>query len=187
MAGVLAFSLRSIGGWLLVRELRRTCDAQIAPALLQTCRRLQQHLGIGRVIRFCTSSSLTVPAVVGWFRPVVLLPLSALSGLSAEQLEAVIAHELAHIKRFDAFVNLFQIGVETLLFYHPAVWWVSRSIRDEREHCCDDVAVAVTGNPLDYAKALTLMEEWRSLPDFALAVNGRPLRTASSDCWESVR
>ncbi len=175
--GVLAFSLRSLGGWLLVRELRRTCNAQIAPVLLQTCRRLQQQLGIGRVVRFCSSSSLTVPAVVGWFRPVVLLPLSALSGLSGEQLEAVIAHELAHIKRFDAFVNLFQIGVETLLFYHPAVWWVSRSIRDEREHCCDDVAVAVMGNPLDYAKALTLMEEWRSLPDFALAVNGRPLRT----------
>ncbi len=177
VAGVLAFSLRSIGGWLLVREVRRTCDTQIAPALFQTCRRLQQHLGISRVIRFCSSSSLTVPAVVGWFEPVVMLPLSALSGLSADQLEAVIAHELAHIKRLDAFVNLFQIGVETLLFYHPAVWWVSRSIRDEREHCCDDVAVAVTGNPLDYAKALTLMEEWRSLPDFALAVNGRPLRS----------
>ncbi len=175
--GVLAFSLRSLGGWLLVRQLRLTCNAKIAPVLLQTCRRLQQQLGIGRVVRFCSSSSLTVPAVVGWFRPVVLLPLSALSGLSAEQLGAVIAHELAHIKRFDAFVNLFQIGVETLLFYHPAVWWVSRSIRDEREHCCDDVAVAVMGNPLDYAKALTLMEEWRSLPDFALAVNGRPLRT----------
>lgn len=175
--GVLAFSLRSLGGWLMVRELHRTCDEQIAPELLQTCRRLQWHLGIRRVVRFCTSSSLTVPAVVGWFRPVVLLPLSALSGLSAEQLEAVIAHELAHIQRFDAFVNLFQIGVETLLFYHPAVWWVSRSIRDEREHCCDDIAVVVMGNPLDYAKALTLMEEWRSLPDFALAVNGRPLRT----------
>jgi len=175
--GVLALSLRSIGGWFLVRELRRTCDAQIAPVLLQTCRRLQQHLGIRRVVRFCSSSSLTVPAVVGWVRPVVLIPLSALSGLSAEQLEAVIAHELAHIKRFDAFVNLFQIGVETLLFYHPAVWWVSRSIRDEREHCCDDVAVNVMGNPLDYARALTLLEECRSLPGFALAVNGRPLRS----------
>jgi len=175
--GVLAFSLRSVGGWLVVRELHRTCDAQIAPVLLQTCRRLQHQLGIRRVVRFCSSSLLNVPAVVGWFRPVVLLPLSALSGLSAEQLEAVIAHELGHIKRFDAFVNLFQIGVETLLFYHPAVWWVSRSIRDEREHCCDDVAVAMMGNPLDYAKALALMEEWRSLPDFALAVNGRPLRT----------
>jgi beta-lactamase regulating signal transducer with metallopeptidase domain len=175
--GVLGFSLRAIGGWLMVRDLRRKCNEQIAPALLQTCRALQQHLGIQRAIRFCVSSSLTVPAVVGWFRPVILLPLSALSGLSAEQLEAVIAHELAHIKRFDAFVNLFQIGVETLLFYHPAVWWVSRAIRDEREHCCDDVAVSLLGNPLDYARALTLMEEWRSLPDFALAVNSRPLKT----------
>jgi beta-lactamase regulating signal transducer with metallopeptidase domain len=175
--GVLTFSLRAIGGWLMVRELHRKCDEQIAPALLQTCRLLQQHLGIHRFVRFCASSSLTVPAVVGWFRPVILLPLSALSGLSAEQLEAVIAHELAHIKRFDAFVNLFQIGAETLLFYHPAVWWVSRSIRNEREHCCDDIAVTLLGNPLDYAKALTLMEEWRSLPAFALAVNSRPLKS----------
>ena len=80
--------------------------------------------------------------VVGWLRPVILLPASALTGLAPSQLEAVIAHELAHIRRHDYLVNLFQTTVETLLFYHPASWWISRQIRAEREHCCDDVAVS---------------------------------------------
>ena len=97
-------------------------------------------------------------------RPVVLLPARALSGLTEDQIEAVIAHELAHIRRLDCFVNLFQIGVETLLFYHPAFWFVSASIRTERELCCDDIAVAATGNTLTYARALALVEETRVAP-----------------------
>jgi bla regulator protein blaR1 len=108
-------------------------------------------------------------------RPVVLLPVSALTRLSQEQLEAVIAHELAHIRRMDAFVNLFQVFVESVLFYHPAVWWVSRRIRIEREHCCDDEAIAVCGDRLEYARALTLMEGWRASPRMALAANGGSL------------
>src|SRR5437870_8092893 len=87
----------------------------------------------------------------------------------------IIAHELAHIRRLDGFVNLFQIGVETLLFYHPAVWWVSQRIRTEREHCCDDEAVAVSGDAVNYARALTLMEEWRTAPSLLMAANRSPL------------
>src|SRR4029077_4170756 len=102
-------------------------------------------------------------------------PVSALTGLSEDQLQAVIAHELAHIQRFDPFVNVFQVCVETLLFYHPAVWWLNKRIRAEREHCCDDVAVTLCGNAVEYARALTLMEEWRSAPVFAMAVNRGPL------------
>ena len=108
-------------------------------------------------MRFAHSDSVDAPAVVGWFRPVVLIPLSAMSGLSVEQLDAIIAHELAHIRRYDALVNLFQIAVETILFYHPAVWWVNRVIRVERENCCDDIAVAVCGNASEYARALAMM------------------------------
>jgi hypothetical protein len=108
---------------------------------------------------------------------VVLLPASALTGLAPSQIEAIIVHELAHIRRFDAFVNLFQIGIETVLFYHPGVWWVSRRVRMERENCCDDMAVSVCGNPLDYAKALTLMETWRRSPALALGANGGSLKT----------
>ena len=113
--------------------------------------------------------------MIGWFRPVVFLPVTALTGLSEEQLEAVIAHELAHIQRFDPFVNVFQVCVETLLFYHPAIWWLNKKIRAEREHCCDDMAVALCGNAVEYARALTLMEEWRSAPAFAMAANRGPL------------
>ena len=99
----------------------------------------------------------------------------ALTGLSREQLELVVAHELAHIQRLDPFVNVFQVVVESLLFYHPAVWWLNRRIRAEREHCCDDAAISLCGNALEYARALTLMEEWRSVPVLAMAANRSPL------------
>jgi hypothetical protein len=95
--------------------------------------------------------------------------------LSGAQIEAVIAHELAHIRRLDCFVNLFQIATETLLFYHPAVWWVSGRIRAEREHCCDDEAIAICGDAVNYARALTLMEEWRTAPALLMAANRSPL------------
>jgi len=174
-AGVLLFSLRTAGGFFLVARLRRRDSAPVGAELLSLCRELQQRLGITRAVRYCESLHLDAPAVLGWFRPVVFLPVTALTGLSEAQLRAVIAHELAHIRRFDAFVNLFQVAVETLLFYHPAVWWLSRRIRAERENCCDDVALAICGNPAEYARALALMEEWRLAPSFAMAANRGPL------------
>ena len=127
-------------------------------------RRLAQALRIRGAIRLLESAAVEVPTVIGWLRPVVLIPVATLSGLSTEQMEMVLAHELAHIRRHDFFVNLMQAVVETLLFYHPAVWWISGRIRVEREHCCDDVAVAVCGNPLLYARALTRLEELRVDP-----------------------
>jgi len=173
--GVLLFSLRTGGGFFLVARLRRRDSKLMSPALLALCREMQERLGITRAIRYCESLHLDAPAVVGWFRPVVLLPISALTGLTELQLRAVIAHELAHIRRLDAFFNLFQVAAETLLFYHPAVWWLSKRIRAERENCCDDVALAVCGNPAEYARALALMEEWRVAPSFAMAANRGPL------------
>ena len=174
-AGVLLFSLRTAGGFFLVARLRRRDSAPVATELLSLCRDLQQRLGITRAVRYCESLHLDAPAVLGWFRPVVFLPVTALTGLSEGQLRAVIAHELAHIRRFDAFVNLFQVAVETLLFYHPAVWWLSKRVRAERENCCDDVALSVCGNPAEYARALALMEQWRVAPSFVMAANRGPL------------
>jgi len=132
-------------------------------------------MGLDRVIRYCECHRLDAPAVLGWFRPVVLLPMRALSGMDEQQIEAVIAHELAHIRRLDCFVNLFQIAVETLLFYHPAVWWVSQRVRAERENCCDDEAISICGDAVVYARALTLMEEWRTAPALMMAANRSPL------------
>ena len=100
------------------------------------------------------SGAVAVPTLVGWVKPVVLLPAAALSGLSPEQLQAILAHELAHVRRHDYLVNLLQSMVETLLFYHPATWWVSAQVRAEREHCCDDLAVEVCGDRLVYVSAL---------------------------------
>jgi beta-lactamase regulating signal transducer with metallopeptidase domain/uncharacterized protein YnzC (UPF0291/DUF896 family) len=173
--GVAIFSLRSAGGFVLLERERRKRSSPVGERVLEICYTLQDHLGISRTIQYCKCKWLQAPAVIGWFRPIVFLPATALTGLSEDQLQAVIAHELAHIQRLDAFVNVFQVCVETLLFYHPAVWWLNKRIRAEREHCCDDIAVSLCGNPVEYARALTLMEEWRSAPVFAMAANRGPL------------
>jgi len=175
LLGVAFFSLRSAGGFLLLERERRRKSLTADKHVLAICEAMQQRLGIHRVIRYCECVWLQAPAVIGWFRPIVLLPVTTLSGLSEEQLRSIVAHELAHIRRYDAFVNSFQIAVEGVLFYHPAVWWLNHRIRAEREHCCDDVAVSVCGNPIEYARALTLMEEWRGAPALAMAANRGPL------------
>jgi beta-lactamase regulating signal transducer with metallopeptidase domain len=95
--------------------------------------------------------------VIGWLRPVILLPVSVLAGLTPQMMEAILAHELAHIRRHDYLLNMLQTAIETLLFYHPAVWWVGRKIRQERENCCDDLAVTACGDALIYARALTAL------------------------------
>ena len=99
----------------------------------------------------------------------ILLPVAVLTNLTPGQVEALLAHELAHIRRRDYAVNLLQTVAETLLFFHPAVWWVSSRIREEREHCCDDVAVSVSGEPMAYASALAELASWRTR-DVALSV-----------------
>ncbi len=173
--GVLVLSLRTAGGLFLIERMRRKEIKPVGQELYKRCVALQRRMGLDRVIQYCECHRLDAPAVLGWFRPVVLLPVRALTGLTEEQIEAVIAHELAHIRRLDCFVNLFQIAAETLLFYHPAVWWVSQRIRAERENCCDDEAISVCGDAVNYARALTLMEEWRTAPALMMAANRSPL------------
>jgi hypothetical protein len=114
--------------------------------------------------------------VVGWLRPVILVPAATIAGLTPEQLEAVLAHELAHIRRYDYVVNAAQVLIETLLFYHPAVWWVSARIRRERELCCDDLAVGCCGDAVCYARALTRLERLRlDSPSLAVGSTSGPL------------
>jgi beta-lactamase regulating signal transducer with metallopeptidase domain len=170
--GVYMFTLRTLGGWMLIMRFRRQRAEPIAGDLLEICLALQRRIGVSQAVRYVCSKAAETPAVLGWLKPVVVLPLSALAGLSAWQVEAIVAHELAHIKRWDILVNGLQIVAETLLFYHPAVWWVNRLIRNEREHCCDDVAVEVCGNAREYARALALLEESRSTSVWALAATG---------------
>jgi beta-lactamase regulating signal transducer with metallopeptidase domain len=175
LIGVALFSLRSAGGFVLLERERRRKSGSVTEQILEVCLALQHQLEINRAIEYCETAFLEAPAVIGWFRPIVLLPVSVLTGLSDEQLRMVIAHELAHIQRLDAFVNVFQVSVETLLFYHPVVWWLNKRVRAERELCCDEIAVTVCGDAVEYARALTLMEEWRSAPALAMAANRGPI------------
>ena len=173
--GVVLMSLRTVGGLFLIEKIRRKEIKPVAREVYEKCLALQRKMHLEGAIRYCECLRLHAPAVLGWFRPVVLLPARALTGLAEDQIEMIIAHELAHIRRLDCFVNLFQIGVDTLLFYHPAVWWVSQRIRTEREHCCDDEAVTICGDAVSYARALTVMEEWRTVPSLLMAANRSPL------------
>ncbi len=172
IAGVVVLSLYHLGGWLAVRRLVRRGTRPAAERWVALLADLRQRLGIGRAVGLLESTAVAVPSVVGWLRPVVLVPASVLSGLTPEQVEAVLAHELAHVRRHDYLVNLLQAVVETLFFYHPAVWWVSRQMRLEREDCCDDLALAVCGDRLRYARALATLEELRlPAPHLAMAAN----------------
>ncbi len=134
---------------------------------------LQRRLGLRRRAALLNSALVQVPTVVGWLRPVVLLPLSCFSGLEEIQIEAILCHELAHIRRHDYLISVVQSVAEAVLFYHPAVWWVSQQVRRERECCCDDLAVTIGGNALAYAKALSALETRRSsYPEVVLGSNG---------------
>ena len=175
IVGVAALSLRLTGGWLRAQRLAKRSATPATPDWQRAVARLAEAVGLRRSVRLLHSAVVEVPTVFGWLRPVILLPMT-LSGLSPEQVEMILAHELAHIRRHDFLVNLMQSVVETLLFYHPAVWWISARIRIEREHCCDDAAIAIGGNALQYARALTRLEELRGDPtQLALAANGGSL------------
>jgi uncharacterized protein (TIGR03435 family) len=161
LCGVLLLLARVTAAWWRVRRLHTVALSTPASSWQATANRIASRLGLARVIQIVELPQIDVPLVVGCLRPVVVLPIAALSSLNAAQVEAIIAHELAHVRRHDYLVNLMQTLAETLLFYHPAVWWLSARIRDEREHCCDDAAVAVCGDPVGYAAALAELEAWR--------------------------
>ena len=179
--GVTACSLRLIIGWFLSLRLIRSSQSEIPQAVERLLGRVHSALLTTRKMpRLLVGVRVTGPVVFGWLRPVVLLPVSAVTGLTEEQLLAVLAHELAHVRRYDFVVNALQRAVESVLFYHPGVWWLSSRIRTEREHCCDDLAVQVCGDRFAYAKALIELEKMRS-ERLALAVS------ATSSLTERIR
>jgi len=175
LTGVAVLSVYHLGGWRVARRL--SCQGRAPGERLELMvRDLCRRLRIERAVILLESATVSVPSVIGVLRPVLLVPASTLAGLSPRQLEAILAHELAHVRRHDYLVNLFQTAIETLLFYHPAVWWVSAQVRRERESCCDDLAVAVCGDRLGYARALADLEGLRSArPRLALAADGGSL------------
>jgi uncharacterized protein (TIGR03435 family) len=173
--GVLLFSVRLVIGGAHTSVLcgrGEPAQSQVVALVV----RLASRIGVNRSIRVRMSERVESPAVIGWLRPLILLPPASLAGLTIEQLETILAHEIAHIRRHDYLVNILQLIVETVLFYHPAVWWTSRQIRREREMCCDDIAVRTCGDPVIYARALsTLARQRLETSAFAMSSTGGTL------------
>jgi beta-lactamase regulating signal transducer with metallopeptidase domain len=177
LAGVACLSMRTLVGLQMIRRLRRRSLMKAPEAVRVNFSIICRRLGISRKVRLRVAEHIQGPFAMGVFRTMILLPASALVALTPEQLEVVLMHELAHVRRADYFWNLMQRAIETLFFFHPAVWWVGKKLRQERELCCDDMAVQLCSDPLVYATALLRLEEQRcQRPTLAMALDGnRPL------------
>jgi GWxTD domain-containing protein len=173
IAGVILFHLRTITSWTIARRLRRRGVCSAPDGWQERLDRLKERVRVTKTVLLMETVLAQTPVVIGYLRPVILVPIGMLAAMPAGQIEAILIHELAHIRRRDYLANLLQTVVEGFLFYHPAVWWISSVIRAERENCCDDLVVAINGNAHDYATALTTLEENRwAANQAALAANG---------------
>ncbi len=172
-AGLMILSLRFFGGIIYIQRLRNRGIISVNEQLLNTVKFLSNKMNLSRGIEIFYSTLVKIPTAIGYLKPVILLPLSFASGLTQNQIEAVLAHEIAHIKRNDFVINIIQTAAEIIFFYHPAVWWISSFIRKERENCCDDYAVEICGNPVEYSKALIAIQQTdEHAASFALAAVG---------------
>ena len=172
LVGVAGCALRALFQYVRMRRLCRL-GAVPLPEWNDRLQALCRRFGVTRPVRLLRSALVQTPSLFGWIAPVIVLPASVLVGLTPQQVELVIAHELGHVRRWDYAINLLQIVVETVLFYHPVVHWVSREVRNEREACCDDLVLRRGADPVDYAKTLASLEELRGMTHApALAASG---------------
>lgn len=191
LAGVVVLLVRWGGGWWLVARLTSRATRPARPAWTASSRSAAERMGVTSSVELLESTSVDTPTLIGHRRPMVLLPIPAFEALAPAEAESVLAHELAHVRRGDFVANGVQTVVEILFFFHPAVRWLSRTVRDERELCCDDVAVEVIGSRIVYARALAQLEQLRSsfgAGRLALGANGGTLLrriqrlAADTDC-----
>ena len=175
MFGVLLIIVYRIYGFSKIRSLIRQAHLLVETSWETKIKELMRKIGIKKKITFLQSRGIESPAVIGFLKPFLLIPVSFFTGVESICIEAILLHELAHIKRYDYLVNIIQLIVETLGFFHPAVWWISRQIRRERENCCDDFAVEILGDKLIFAKALVQLEEMRQHTALVIAANGSNL------------
>jgi beta-lactamase regulating signal transducer with metallopeptidase domain len=174
--GAAVLALRLLLGLAWVRRRSRPGAYRLDPAWQAVLDRLAARMGVGRRVVLGLVDDLTSPVTAGWWRPVVLVPASLASGMAPQLLEALLAHELAHVRRHDYLVNLVQSAIEILLFYHPAVWWLSHRIRVERELIADDLAASMLGEPRRLALALSELDLFQlSTPQLAQAAHGGKL------------
>lgn len=171
MVGVAICSLRPLLGCHAIWRLKRFGLDMVSPDVQELLARVSRQLRVRSTVRIAVSTLARAPIVIGYVRPIILMPVSLLTSLPPAQLEAILAHELAHVRRHDFLVNLMQVIVETLFFYHPAAWWLSRQIRIQREHCCDDLVVAAIGDPVDYSRALLAIADQFQHPALVLGAS----------------
>ena len=161
MAGVCILSIQMTYGYLQSIRIKKHLTFPVSQSTKQITHRLIDKFNLKQKISIKESGYIQTPALIGYFKPVILLPISMISGIPNNQLEIIIAHELAHIKRHDYLVQFIQGIIELIFFYHPVVWWLSSVVNTEREHICDDLAVKVCGESLTLIKALNNMEAIR--------------------------
>ena len=178
--GVALLSLRLLGGWVWMQRLRYGRAIRAAEEWQVLVRVLSRRIGLARDVLLLVCDRIESPVALGWIRPVILIPPAVLAGLEPLALEAILLHELAHVRRQDYLVNLLQSFAETLLFYHPAVWWLSAAIRQERENACDDTAIRLTGDAVAYARTLSLLEEFRMDTHARLSATQAPAAAGGS-------
>ena len=184
LIGVVFLFIRFLSSHLYLARLKKRNVRALPEAWQLKCNMLAQRMGIKKYVLVWISKAISEPMTFGYFKPVVLLPMEILTGLSTEQIEAILTHELAHIRRADFLINMFQSLMEILFFYHPGVWWLSSQMRKEREMACDDFALQYCPNVLVYAEALTETQRiQRSIrPGLALYASGN-----SSDFTDRIQ
>ncbi|MCU0446826.1 MAG: M48 family metalloprotease [Microscillaceae bacterium] len=166
LLGITILMLRFLGGIAYLQRLKHYKTQAVSDFWQGTTNYLARQMKLKKTVSLLESAVVKVPMVIGWLKPVILLPIGTLNGLTARQVEIILAHELAHVYRHDYLVNILQSLVEIALFFNPFVWWISASIREERENCCDDLAIQVTNeDQLAFAQTLVSLEEmrWQSI------------------------
>ncbi len=175
LAGIIVMGLRMLFEVLYLQRLRSVKTQAVEHHWIQELDRLARKIGINHYVDLRESALVNGPLLIGFFKPVILLPVGLLANLTPLQVECILAHELAHVRRMDYLINFLQSIVEVVLFFNPAVWWISSQIREEREHCCDEMAIRTTSDRMTLVKTLTQLEEWRlQSRRLSLAFQGRP-------------
>ena len=171
--GLVVFSIKFTGNVIYVQHLKRFGLQPISSNWQDTLKILSNKIGVKKSILIAESLVAKVPMVVGYLKPVILLPVGLVCSIPPDQIEAILAHELAHIRRKDILINTIKSVIEVIFFYHPAIWWMSSVFDQEREHCCDDITLHASINPIALSKALLGAEEYRiKSPKLAAAFNG---------------
>ncbi|MGB0864064.1 MAG: M56 family metallopeptidase [Saprospiraceae bacterium] len=177
LLGVVVLLVRMLGSWWYLKTLRTKGLTVFENKYLEQFKALQKQLNINSTIQFYLSSLVSEPITFGFLKPIVLVPIGLINQLSEQEVEAILLHELAHVKRHDFLINILQNCIEITLFYHPVIWWISNQVRHIREECCDDMAISIQKNTTIYAETLVQIQQYSysltSKINLAMAATGK--------------